>query len=119
MPCGCKKGSGIRFTGAGVRKRKRGGMAISGAGYKKRKRRRRKRKGGGVAAALFNPAAVAARLFVGARRLRGLRAGAKRGSGRILSGATWHGYGSGMNIHGAGVRGKRVLARKGRGKRLI
>ena len=90
-------------------------MAISGAGYKKRKRRRRKRKGGGVAAALFNPAAVAARLMVGARRLRGL----KRGSGRILSGATWHGYGSGMNLHGAGVRGKRVLPRKGRGKRLI
>ena len=124
MPCGCKKGHGIRFTGAGLKRRKRGGMAISGAGYKKRKPRRRKRKrakrAGGIVQALFNPVSAAARLIVGARRLRGLRAGAKRGSGgRILSGAVWHGYGSGMNLHGAGVRGKRVLPRRGRGKRLI
>ena len=101
----------MRITGAGVR-RKRGGMAISGAGYKKRKRRRR-RKGGSVVSALFNPASAAARLIVGARRF-------KRGSGgRNLSGAIWHGYGSGMTLHGAGVRGKRALPRRGRGKRMI
>ena len=101
----------MRITGAGVR-RKRGGMAISGAGYKKRKRRRR-RKGGSVVSALFNPASAAARLIVGTRRL-------KRGSGgRNLSGAVWHGYGSGMTLHGAGVRGKRALPRRGRGKRMI
>ena len=114
MPCGCKKGSGVRFTGAGIKRRKRGGMAISGAGYKKKKRRRKRRggRGGSVAAALFNPAAVASRLLV-------RRKGLKRGSGRILSGATWHGYGSGMSLHGAGVRGKRVLPRRGKGKRMI
>ena len=58
MPCGCKKGSGMTLVGAGVRRRrKRGGMAISGAGmrlsgagYKKRRKgRRKKRKGGGGA----------------------------------------------------------------------
>ena len=49
MPCGCKKGHGITLHGAGVRrKRKRGGMAISGAGYKKRRKGRRKKKGSGV-----------------------------------------------------------------------
>ena len=113
MPCGCKKGHGVRLSGAGLR-RKRGGMAISGAGFKKRKRkrgRRKKRSGGGFG--LFNPAVAAARLLVGARRL-------KRGSGgRNLSGAVWHGYGSGVSLHGAGVRGKRLLARRGTGKRLI
>ena len=113
MTCGCKKGSGVRFTGAGVR-RKRGGMAISGAGYKKRKKGRRKRRGGGFIEALFNPATAAARLLVRSRR------GVKRGgAGRFLSGAVWHGYGSGVSLHGAGVRGKRVLPRKGSGKRLI
>ena len=112
MPCGCKKGHGIRFTGAGV-KRKKGGMAISGAGYKKRKRRRR-RKGGSISASLMGPVAVGLR--AGVRAFRRL----KRGSGgKNLSGAVWHGYGSGMSLHGAGVRGKRVLPRRGRGKRLI
>jgi len=109
MPCGCKKGAGLRLYGAGV-KRKKGGMAISGAGYKKRRRRRRK--GGSVAASLFNPVAVGMRAGLRAFRAR------KRG-GRILSGATWHGYGSGMQLHGAGVRGKRLLPRRGKGKRLI
>ena len=112
MPCGCKKGHGVRLSGAGLR-RKRGGMAISGAGFKKRKKGRRKKRSRGGGFGLFNPAVAAARLLVGARRL-------KRGSGgRNLSGAVWHGYGSGVSLHGAGVRGKRLLARRGTGKRLI
>ncbi|HIB87793.1 TPA: hypothetical protein EYO57_11420 [Candidatus Poribacteria bacterium] len=109
---GTRKRGGIGFSGAGFRRRKRGGMAISGAGYKKRKkvRRKRGRRGGG----LFNPTAVAMRSLIGLAHL-------KRGGGgqKILSGAVWHGYGSGVNLHGAGIRGKRVLARRGSGKRLI
>ena len=108
MPCGCKKGHGMRLYGAGV-KRKKGGMAISGAGYRKRKRRRR-RKGGSVSASLLGGLGVRAFLPRLARLKRG---------GKILSGAVWHGYGSGMSLHGAGVRGKRVLPRRGKGKRLI
>jgi len=111
-----RKRGGVAFSGAGFR-RKRGGMAISGAGYKKRKkvRRKRGRRGGGIGA-LFNPTAVAMRSLIGLAHLKRGGAGQKM---KILSGAVWHGYGSGVNLHGAGIRGKRVLARRGSGKRLI
>ena len=134
MPCGCKKGSGL-----GGRRRKRGGMAIggagmriTGAGYRKRKRRRRKKRGGGIArtAMIGAPsfARMAGALFrpgVFRPKLRARLSGAvrtKAGSGgRFLSGATWHGYGkgSGMSISGAGLYGKRLLGRNGSGRRQI
>ena len=129
MPCGCKKGSGMTLVGAGVRRRrKKGGMAISGAGmrlsgagYKKRRKgRRKKRKGGGGAfvASLFNPVASLASLIGRRQRFRGKLKG---GGGRFLSGAVWHGYGkgSGMSVSGAGLYGKRLLGRGGSGLRQI
>ena len=108
MPCGCKRGSG---------------MNLHGAGYKKRKRRRRKkrgRKGGGLGvAAMFNPVGAALSGVIGLARRRATRRGG--GGGRFLSGATWHGYGKGggMSISGAGLYKKRVVARKGTGRRQI
>ena len=136
MPCGCKKGHGVSIRGAGVRKRKKGGMAISGAGvrltgagYKKRRKgRRKKRKGGGWGVnALMYPAASVASLAGAAigrlgRRQRTLKKGKLTGGGgRFLSGAVWHGYGkgSGMNVSGAGLYGKRLLGRGGSGRRQI
>ena len=147
MPCGCKKGHGISFRGAGVRKRKKGGMAIggagvrlTGAGYKKRRKGRRKkakRRGGGwgVNALMYGPAmaslgslAGAALGGVGKRTgvLARVKANFKRGKlkgggGRFLSGAVWHGYGkgSGMSVSGAGLYGKRLLGRGGSGRRQI
>ena len=110
MPCGCKKGAG---------------MSLHGAGYKKRKRPRRKkrkgRRGGGFIQATFNPLGSALSGVVGlARRVRRStrRSG---GGGRFLSGATWHGYGKGggMSISGAGLYKKRVVARRGTGRRQI
>jgi hypothetical protein len=145
MPCGCKKGHGISLHGAGVR-RKKGGMAISGAGYKKRKKQRRKKRkgargGGLITASLFNPVASLASLirkrkrggaFSGSlgRGYKGLigraiaaqkRASRKGSGGRFLSGAVWHGYGkgSGMSVSGAGLYGKRLLGRGGSGRRQI
>ena len=144
MPCGCKKGSGMTLVGAGVRRRrKRGGMAISGAGmrlsgagYKKRRKgRRKKRKGArgggfGLNALMFGPlsatlGALAGKVYrpkrsgvLAAARYRGKLKG---GGGRFLSGAVWHGYGkgSGMSVSGAGLYGKRLLGRGGSGRRQI
>ncbi len=127
MPCGCKKGHGISIRGAGVRRRKKGGMAISGAGmrlsgagYKKRRKQRRKKRkgvrgGGLITASLFNPVASLASL------IRRRKLGRKGSGGRFLSGAVWHGYGkgSGMAISGAGLYGKRLLGRGGSGRRQI
>lgn len=127
MPCGCKKGHGISIRGAGVRRRKKGGMAISGAGmrlsgagYKKRRKQRRKKRkgargGGLITASLFNPVASLASL------IRRRKLGRRGGGGRFLSGAVWHGYGkgSGMAISGAGLYGKRLLGRGGSGRRQI
>ena len=98
-------------------------MNLHGAGYKKRKRRRRKkrgRKGGGLGMeAMFNPVGAALSGVIGLARRRGTRRGG--GGGRFLSGATWHGYGKGggMSISGAGLYKKRVVARKGTGRRQI
>lgn len=147
MPCGCKKGHGVSFRGAGVRKRrKRGGMAISGAGvrvtgagYKKRRKGRRKkgRRGGGwgTDALMFGPVTATLGHLAGAalgragRRtgiLGRVKANFKKGKltgggGRFLSGAVWHGYGkgSGMSVSGAGLYGKRLLGRGGAGRRQI
>ena len=140
MPCGCKKGHGITLHGAGVRrKRKKGGMAISGAGYKKRRKgRRKKRKGArgggwGVNALMYGPVAASVASLAGAAlRPRGGRSAVARlsqrfrgklkgGGGRFLSGAVWHGYGkgSGMSVSGAGLYGKRLLGRGGSGRRQI
>ena len=140
MPCGCKKGHGVSLHGAGVRrKRKRGGMSISGAGYKKRKRRRGRRGGGlGIHTPMYGPigaaASIAGSLWRPKVAQRGLARGimksarsaaarfSRKGSGgRFLSGATWHGYGkgSGMSVSGAGLYGKRVLPRRGSGRRMI
>ena len=144
MPCGCKKGHGMSVRGAGVRRRKRGGMAISGAGmrlsgagYKKRKKGRRKkrsRRGGGwgVNALMYGPVAASVASLAGAAlrpRARGrlssvvarFKGKLKGGGGRFLSGATWHGYGkgSGMSVSGAGLYGKRLLGRGGSGRRVI
>ena len=129
MPCGCKKGHGVTLHGAGVRrKRKRGGMAIggagvrlTGAGYKKRRKgRRKKRKGGGLGISLLNPLASLASMVARNKRFRSTR-GRKGGGGRFLSGAVWHGYGkgSGMSVSGAGLYGKRLLGRGGAGRRQI
>ena len=119
MPCGCKKGHGISLHGAGVR-RKKGGMAISGAGYRKRKKQRRKKRkgargGGLITASLFNPIGSLASM------IRRRKMGRKGSGGRFLSGAVWHGYGkgSGMAVHGAGLYGKRLLGRGGSGRRQI
>ena len=140
MPCGCKKGSGL-----GGRRRKRGGMAIGGAGMRitgagyRKKRRRRKKRGGGIAmnTLMYGPlgtvASLAGNLFrpkVRSRFAEGIMQRAKsaagrfskKGSGgRFLSGATWHGYGrgSGMSISGAGLYKKRLLGRNGSGRRQI
>lgn len=132
MPCGCKKGHGVSLHGAGVRrKRKRGGMAIggagvrlTGAGYKKRRKgRRKKRRGGGLAEALslLNPVGSLASMVARTRRFRSTRGTRKGGGGRFLSGAVWHGYGkgSGMSVSGAGLYGKRLLGRGGAGRRQI
>ena len=113
----------MQLHGAGVRRRKRGGMAISGAGYRKRRKTRRgKRKGAGWAsrALLYGLPAVVARGAV-ARLGQRFRGKLKGGGGRFLSGATWHGYGkgSGMSISGAGLYGKRLLGRGGSGRRQI
>ena len=136
MPCGCKKGHGITLHGAGVRrKRKRGGMAISGAGYKKRRKGRRKksRRGGGwgMNALMYGPVAASVASLAGAalrprrsavaRLSQRFRGKLKGGGGRFLSGAVWHGYGkgSGMAVSGAGLYGKRLLGRGGSGRRQI
>ena len=133
MPCGCKKGHGVTLHGAGVRRkrRKRGGMAIggagvrlTGAGYKKRRkgRRRKRAKGGGlVGMSLLNPIASLASMVARNRRFRSTRGTRKGGGGRFLSGAVWHGYGkgSGMSVSGAGLYGKRLLGRGGAGRRQI
>ena len=132
MPCGCKKGHGISLHGAGVRRRKKGGMAISGAGmrlsgagYKKRKKQRRKKrkraKGGrgggwGVNALMYGPAAASVASLAGAAMGRlgvGRRSGLlsrvkanfkRKGSGgRFLSGAVWHGYGKGSGMSVSGA----------------
>jgi len=136
MPCGCKKGHGMTLHGAGVR-RKKGGMAISGAGYRKRKKPRRKkrsRRGGGLGlnAMMFGPisaalGAVAGRVYKPKSRFAqgilnaGKRLSRRGGGGRFLSGATWKGYGkgSGMSVSGAGLYGKRLLGRGGSGRRQI
>ena len=134
MPCGCKKGHGITLHGAGVRrKRKRGGMAISGAGYKKRRKGRRKKRGGGwgMNALMYGPVAASVASLAGAalrprrsavaRLSQRFRGKLKGGGGRFLSGAVWHGYGkgSGMSVSGAGLYGKRLLGRGGSGRRQI
>jgi len=138
MPCGCKKGHGITLHGAGVRrKRKRGGMAISGAGYKKRRKGRRKKKGArrgggwGMNALMYGPVAASVASLAGAalrprrsavaRLSQRFRGKLKGGGGRFLSGAVWHGYGkgSGMSVSGAGLYGKRLLGRGGSGRRQI
>ena len=135
MPCGCKKGHGVTLHGAGVRRkrRKRGGMAIggagvrlTGAGYKKRRKGRRKRakraKGGGlVGISLLNPLASLASMVARNKRFRSTRGTRKGGGGRFISGAVWHGYGkgSGMSVSGAGLYGKRLLGRGGAGRRQI
>jgi hypothetical protein len=121
--CGCKKGHGVSLHGAGVR-RKRGGMSISGAGYKKRKhpRRKKRRKGGGwgTSALMFGPMHATLSAVAGAALGR-----KKASGGRFLSGATWGGYGkkskggSGMSVAGAGLYGKRLLGRGGSGRRQI
>ena len=98
-------------------------MNLHGAGYKKRKRRRRKRgrRGGGFIQATFNPLGSALSSVVGLARK--VRRSTRRsgGGGRFLSGATWHGYGKGggMSISGAGLYKKRVVARRGTGRRQI
>ena len=129
----------MSIRGAGVRRRKRGGMAISGAGYKKRKKGRRKkrsRRGGGwgVNALMYGPTAASLASLAGAALRPRARASGrlssvvarfkgklKGGGGRFLSGATWHGYGkgSGMSVSGAGLYGKRLLGRGGSGRRVI
>ena len=120
----------MAISGAGVR--------ITGAGYKKRRKgRRKKRKGGGwgVNALMYGPAAASVASLAGAAigrlgRRQGLlgrvKANFKKGKltgggGRFLSGAVWHGYGkgSGMNVSGAGLYGKRLLGRGGSGRRQI
>ena len=122
------------------KKRKKGGMAISGAGvritgagYKKRRKgRRKKRKGAGWGtdalmvgpiSATLGHLAGAALGRAGARRplLTRLSKRLKGGGGRFLSGATWKGYGkgSGMAVSGAGLYGKRLLGRGGSGRRQI
>ena len=133
MPCGCKKGHGVSLHGAGVRrKRKKGGMAISGAGvrltgagYKKRRKPRRKRakRAGGFGARsllMLGPASVASLTGAALGRIR-KRGKLKGGGGRFLSGAVWHGYGkgSGMSVSGAGLYGKRLLGRGGSGRRQV
>ena len=132
MPCGCKKGHGVSFRGAGV-KRKKGGMAISGAGvrltgagYKKRRKGRRKKakrtraKGGGwgMNALMYGPAAASVASLAGAAmgrigvKRQGLlarvksnfkRGKLKGGGGRFLSGAVWHGYGKGSGMSVSGA----------------
>ena len=133
MPCGCKKGHGIQIRG--------GGMQLRGGGYKKRRRRRRKKgkKGSGWrglarGAAHFGQSLLDPVGFLGGSLVRGRVAGRFRGLGskrgsavrtKFLSGATWHRgsgmtmTGAGMNIVGSGLRGKRVLVRRGTGRRVI
>ena len=142
MPCGCKKGHGIQIRGGGMQLR-------GGGYKKRRRRRRKKKGSGwrGFArgAAHFGQSLLDPVGFLGGSLVRGRvggrlgnaggrvgnaarRMGSKRGSAvrtKFLSGATWHRgsgmsmTGAGMNIVGSGIRGKRVLVRRGTGRRVI
>ena len=93
MPCGCKKGHGMSFRGGGMR------------------RKRKRRRGGamyGASSSTWTPSYLLNR----GGAFRRVRYVGKRGSGMRVSGG-------GMSISGAGLRGKRVLPRRGRGKRMI
>ena len=132
MPCGCKKGSGMSIRGGGVRRR----------------RRKRRRGGGliGASSSTWTPKYLSAKRGSGWASSLGRAVGSrKRGSGYHFPNMNarfkaWQGAnrmarafslprGSGMSIRGGGMRlsgggihglrGKRVLPRRGRGKRLI
>jgi hypothetical protein len=99
-------------------------MYVRGGGVRKRRRKRKKRGGGLIGGnpntwtpSYLRPRGggmrrIATRMAASFMRPLAFGLGGKRGGGMGFSG-------SGMAIHGAGLRGKRVLPRRGRGKRMI
>ncbi|HIN75474.1 MAG TPA: hypothetical protein EYG65_14525 [Rhodospirillales bacterium] len=125
-----KRGSGTVIVGGAMRKRKRGsGTTLVGGAVRKRRRRRKKTKGSGFVAwgrgknkgGLLRASAQFANKFQITR---------KQPRATFLPGATWNPAfqkgagvswhsGGGVVIGGGAFRGKRVVHRQGRGRRLI